>query len=159
MRKSNQLSAAFVRTVTAPGVYSNGNGLTLRVDKSGKRWVQRVTINGKRRNIGLGSYRLLFLAEAREKAIANAKVIRDGLDPIVERRQARELALRPTIPTFAEAAERVIKERLPTWRNVKHGAQWSSTLETYAYPIIRGKVCGPGDDRQYFVGPDSCLGR
>ncbi len=64
MRNSNQLSAAFVRTVTAHGVYSDGNGLTLRVDRSGKRWVQRLTINGKRRNIGLGGYCLVSLAEA-----------------------------------------------------------------------------------------------
>ena len=70
MRNSNQLSAAFVRTVTAHGVYSDGNGLTLRVDRSGKRWVQRLTINGKRRNIGLGGYCLVSLAEALENAMA-----------------------------------------------------------------------------------------
>ncbi len=111
MRDSNQLSAAFVRTVTAHGVYSDGNGLTLRVDKSGKRWVQRVTINGKRRNIGLGGYPVASLKEAREQAMSNAKAIGNGLDPILEKRRAREVALSPTIPTFAEAAQRVIEER------------------------------------------------
>ena len=135
-RNSNSLSAAFVRTVAAHGAYADGNGLTLRVDKSGKRWIQRVTIGSKRRNIGLGSYPAVPLAEAREWAINNAKAIRNGLDPILEKRRARELALAPTIPTFAEASQKVIESRRRTWRNHKHAAQWSSTLETYAYPII-----------------------
>jgi integrase len=140
MRNSNQLSAAFVRTVTGHGVYSDGNGLTLRVDKSGKRWVQRVTINGKRHNIGLGSYRLVSLAEARDNALANAQTIRHGRDPVLEKRQALEESRRLDKPTFAVAAETVIELRRPTWRNAKHSAQWSSTLTTYAFPIIGSKL-------------------
>ena len=139
VKKSNSLSAAFIRTVKAHGTYADGNGLTLRVDGSGKRWVQRVTINARRRNIGLGGYPAVPLAEAREQAIANAKAIRNGLDPIQEKRRARELALAPTIPTFSEASLIVIENRRGTWRNHKHAAQWSSTLETYAYPIIGKK--------------------
>ena len=139
MRKSNSLSAAFIRTVTAHGAYSDGNGLTLRVDKSGKRWVQRVTIDSKRHNIGLGAYPAVPLAKARELAVANAQVIREGRNPIAEKRQAREKSRRPDKPTFADAASRVIELRRPTWRNVKHAAQWSSTLETYTYPIIGKK--------------------
>ena len=139
MRKSNSLSAAFIRTVTAHGAYSDGNGLTLRVDKSGKRWVQRVTIDSKRHNIGLGAYPAVPLAKARELAVANAQAIREGRNPIAEKRQAREKSRRPDKPTFADAASRVIELRRPTWRNVKHAAQWSSTLETYTYPIIGKK--------------------
>lgn len=135
-KKSDSLSPAFVRTVKSHGSYGDGNGLTLLVDKSGKRWIQRVTINGRRRNIGLGGFPAVSLAEARNQATANAKAIGDGLDPILERRRARELALRPTIPTFTEAAKRVIDDRRATWRNHKHAAQWSSTLETYAHPRI-----------------------
>ena len=88
MKDSNQLSVAFVRTVTVHGVYSDGNGLTLRVDKSGKLWVQRVTINGKRRNIGLGGYPVASRKEAREQAMSNAKAIGNGLDPILEKHRA-----------------------------------------------------------------------
>ena len=139
MRKSNSLSAAFIRTVTAHGAYSDGNGLTLRVDKSGKRWVQRVTIDSKRHNIGLGAYPAVPLAKARQLAVANAQAIREGRNPIAEKRQAREKSRRPDKPTFADAASRVIELRRPTWRNVKHAAQWSSTLETYTYPIIGKK--------------------
>ena len=135
-KKFNALSPAFVRTVNSYGTYGDGNGLTLLVDKSGKRWIQRVTINGRRRNLGLGGFPEISLAEARNQATANAKAIRGGLDPILEKRRARELALRPTIPTFAGVAKRVIDDRRPTWRNNKHAAQWSSTLETYAHPKI-----------------------
>ena len=139
LKKSNSLSAAFVRTVVDHGDYSDGNGLTLRVDKSGKRWVQRVTIASRRRNIGLGGYPAVLLAKARESAAINAQVIREGRNPITERRQAREEARKQDKPTFSQAATIVISDRRETWRNVKHRAQWSSTLETYAYPII-GKM-------------------
>ena len=138
-KKSNSLSAAFIRTVNDHGTYSDGNGLALRVDKSGKRWVQRVTIAGRRHNIGLGGYPPVSLAKAREWAVINAQVIREGRNPISERRQAREEARKRDKPTFSEAAAIVIEERRENWRNVKHRAQWSSTLETYAYPII-GKM-------------------
>ena len=140
MRNSNSLSAAFVRTATAHGAYSDGNGLTLRVDSSGKRWIQRVTIGGKRHNLGLGGYPVVPLAKARAWALANAQSICEGRNPITEKRQAREESRKPDKPTFADAASRVIELRRPTWRNVKHGAQWSSTLETYAYPIIGKKL-------------------
>ena len=139
MARSNSLSAAFVRNVGAPGVYADGNGLTLRVDGSGKRWVQRVTINGKRRNMGLGGYPPVSLGRARELAVSNAQAIREGRDPIEEKRRALEDARRPDKPTFTEAAESVIDLRRPTWRNAKHAAQWSSTLATYANPIIGRK--------------------
>ena len=123
-----------------PRRYSDGNGLTLRVDSSGKRWIQRVTIGGKRHNLGLGGYPVVSLAKARTSAVANALAIREGRNLITEKRQAREESRKPDKPTFADAASMVIELRRPTWRNVKHGAQWTSTLETYAYPIIGQKL-------------------
>ena len=89
VKKSNSLSAAFVRTIGAYGAYSDGNGLTLRVDKSGKRWIQRVTIAGRRHNMGLGGYPAIPLAKAREMAFMNSQAIREGRNPISEKRQAR----------------------------------------------------------------------
>ena len=142
MRNSNQLSAAFVRAVPGHGVYSDGNGLTLRVDKWGKLWVQRVSINGKRHNMGLSSYRLVSLAEARDNALANAQTIRHGRNPVLEQHQAREESRRLDKPTFAVAAEKMINLKRPTWRNAKHSAQWSSTLTTYAFPIYRKQTRG-----------------
>ena len=139
-RKQNALSAAMVRTVTTPGTYSDGNGLTLRVEPSGtKHWVQRVTVHGKRRNIGLGSFPTVSLADARELATDNQRLIRQGRDPIAEKRQAAEERRRPAIPTFAQAAARVIEMRRPTWSNAKHASQWENTLAAYAHPVIGRK--------------------
>ncbi len=82
-RKQNALSPAMVRTVSIPGTYSDGNGLTLRVEPGGtKHWVQRVTIQGKRRNIGLGSLPTVSLADAREMAAANQRGHQAGTGPL-----------------------------------------------------------------------------
>ena len=72
------LSAAF-RTVAESGRYADGSGLYLHVDPSGaRRWVQRLVIRGRSRGLGLGSYALVSLAEARELALANRKLARAG---------------------------------------------------------------------------------
>lgn len=129
-----KLSAVFVRTVNAPGKYFDGHGLFLKVDASGaRRWVQRIVIRGKRTELGLGSASLVSLAEARQTALENRKAAREGKDPLQARR-AEQAAL-----TFEEAARKVHTLHLPTWRNAKHGAQFISTLETYAFPIM-GKI-------------------
>ncbi len=136
-RKQQVLSAALVRTVSAPGLYSDGNGLNLKVETSGsKRWVQRVTIGGIRHNLGLGGYPTVSLSEARELATDNQRAIRQGRDPLSEKRQATEDRRRPRVPTFAEAAGRVVGMRRPTWSNPKHASQWENTLSTYAFPVI-----------------------
>lgn len=78
-----RLSAAQVRTQTEPGFYADGHGLYLKVDDSGaKRWIQRIVIAGKRRDIGLGSASLVSLAEARETALQHRKAARAGEDPL-----------------------------------------------------------------------------
>ena len=133
-RAEKALSAAFVRTVTAPGKYTDGHGLLLKVDMSGaKRWVQRIMIRGKRTEIGMGSASLVTLAEAREAALQNRKLARAGGDPLQSKRASEALL------TFEEASRKVHKIHEPTWRNKKHAAQFISTLETYAVPRI-GKL-------------------
>ena len=130
-----------VRTVKAPGQYADLNGLNPRVADSGaKHWIQRVTIAGKRRNIGLGGYPAVSLAEAREVAAANLRVIREGRDPIAEKRQTAEEQRRLPTPTFAHAAQPVIAPRRPTWSNAKHAAQWENTLATYVHPTLGKKL-------------------
>ncbi|MBL4874618.1 MAG: tyrosine-type recombinase/integrase [Rhodobacteraceae bacterium] len=125
------LSAAFVRTVTEPGKYFDGHGLFLKVDKSGaRRWVQRINIRGKRTEMGLGSVSLVSLAEAREVAVENRKLARAGGDPLRSKHEAE------AILTFEEAARKVHEIHKPSWRNVKHAAQFISTLETYTFPRI-----------------------
>ena len=129
-RPNNALSATRVRTAKKPGRYADGNGLYLLIDQRGnKRWIQRLTIRGSRTDLGLGSYPLVSLVEARERAFATLKLAREGGDPRAEKR-------REVMPTFAEAAQKVIEFNRPTWRNIKHARQWESTLKTYAFPYF-----------------------
>jgi integrase len=134
MSRSARLSAAKVRQVLEAGKYYDGNGLFLRVEPTGsKRWVQRLTIHGKQREIGLGAADLVTLAEARDAAIENRKLARAGGDPLAAKRN------RVAVPTFDEAVQKVIELYSPTWRNAKHAAQFRNTLSTYAGPIIGAK--------------------
>ncbi|MBD9529845.1 site-specific integrase [Paracoccus sp. PAR01] len=133
LRRDKVLTAALVRSVKEPGKYHDGggSGLFLRVDANGARfWVQRVTFRGKRHEIGLGSPAVVSLAEARTAALENRRLIHSGVDPLAEKRKAREVV------TFALAVESCIGARTATFRNEKHKAQWRSTLETYAVPVL-----------------------
>ena len=113
------------------GRYSDGNGLYLQVDSSGaRRWVQRLVIRGTSRTLGLGGCAVVSLAEARERALGNRKLARAGGDPLAERRHARGM------PTFEEAAAKVLALHRPGWRNAKHAAQWATTLQEYAHPHL-----------------------
>ena len=126
----NALSAVRVRKEKRPGRYADGQALYLVVDPSGaRRWVQRIVIRGKRTDLGIGGWPAVSLAEARETALANRKLAREGGDPRVERRRIK-------MPTFAEAAERVIALRRPDWRHPKTAEHWQSRLRTHAYPIL-----------------------
>ena len=127
-RPEHALSADFVRTVAEPGRYCDGQGLYLEVQPSGSRsWVQRVAVRGRRREMGLGSFPLVSLDEARRQAFANRKLARAGGDPVAARRAADE-------PTFADVAERVWRQMRPGWRNLRYGRDWLSGLTPVAFP-------------------------
>jgi integrase len=131
MGMANRLSVASVKAASAPGRYADGNALYLLVGpSSGKSWLARVTRHGRQRDIGLGSASLVTLAQARDLCRTVRIQVRAGLDPIVERNKSRG------VPTFREAAAKFIAENRATWRNAKHGAQWLSTLEAYAFPRL-----------------------
>ena len=118
------LSAAFVRTAP-PGRHADGNGLYLFVQPSGTRsWIQRLVIRGRKRKreLGLGSVALVSLAEAREKALANRKLAREGGDPLAEKRR------RQGVPSFAEATARVVEQKQAGWRRRAHGREWILTF-------------------------------
>ncbi|MBL0407241.1 tyrosine-type recombinase/integrase [Microvirga aerilata] len=119
-----------VRNLNKPGRYADGNGLYLVVDPSGaKRWLLRVVVHGKRRDIGLGGTSLVSLSEAREKALSCRKLARDGGDPLAEKRKKKR-----EIPTFTKAAEQVHAEHKASWKNKKHVDQWINTLKEYVFP-------------------------
>ncbi|MAI48118.1 MAG: DUF4102 domain-containing protein [Hyphomicrobiaceae bacterium TMED74] len=125
------LSARKVATAPA-GRHSDGKGLMLLVKKSGARsWVFRYQLDGKRRDMGLGPYPEINLAAAREKVMVLRRQLIEGVDPL---NSASERVF-----TFRDLAAELIENKRPGWKNAKHAAQWVSTLEAYAYPIL-GKM-------------------
>ena len=131
-----KLFAAQIRALTKPGRYMDGDGLSLLLTAPRKGyWVLRSTINGRRRDIGLGPLDLVTLAEARELAIDMRRDIQRGIDPIEERKRQKIEIL-----TFKAAAEKVHTEQKATWKNGKHQDQWINTLETYAFPKLGDRL-------------------
>jgi len=133
---SGNLTKRAVETL-GQGRHGDGNGLYLVVDPSGaRRWIVRVTVKGQknrqgkplRTDFGLGGADVVTLQEARSKALEYRRMAKQGLNPRYN--AARE------IPTFEEVARQVHIERLPTWKNQKHGQQWINTLRDYAFPKI-----------------------
>ena len=99
-------------------MHGDGNGLYLRVTGSGSRsWMQQIVIHGRRRDLGLGGYPTIGLAQARALALANKALVTAGRDPLAERNRAN-------VPTFREAAKKVYEANLPRWRSGKHTVHW-----------------------------------
>lgn len=124
------------------GSHSDGGGLILRLNGKGSaNWLHRYQMNGKRRDMGLGSYPIVSLADARAKVAEARKLIADGKDPITER--DRQAALRAyqaaSGVTFEQVAAYYLDSNLESWKNAKHRYQWQSTLSTYVYPVIGHK--------------------
>jgi integrase len=143
-RKAKELSPLVIGRITKPGIHAVGgvSGLYLQVIESGARsWLLRALMGGKRRDMGLGGFPDVTVAQAREKARAAREMLDRGIDPIEERRQARSAlaATRAAAKTFEECVDDFMKARESEWRNPKHRQQWKNTLDTYAGPII-GKL-------------------
>ena len=145
--KAKELSALAVQRLTAPGMHAVGGvaGLYLCVSSSGSRsWIARVNVDGKRREMGLGSFPDVSLSIAREKARAARSDTTMGIDPVAHRKEARSArqALKATQKTFADCAKAYIEAHSDSWRNAKHRAQWPSTFETYVYPTMGTVMVG-----------------
>ena len=126
-----KLTAKFVENISKAGKYYDQHGLFLHVRPSGaKKWLQRYTFQGRRREIGLGSAKIVSVATARRNAHQNLVLVSEGIDPIEDKKQDS------IIPSFEVAAREVYEDNRPTWRNAKHAAQFITTLETYAFPVI-----------------------
>lgn len=138
-----KLTARRVATLDTAGFYRDGEGLYLKVGKTGgKSWILRTVIQGRRRDLGLGSASLVPLSEARLIAREYRKTAREGGDPDAIRK--RESL------SFSEAAERVHAQLRPTWRNKKHAETWLSTVANYANPAF-------GDRPIHTIGPSDIL--
>ena len=132
-----------------PGMHADGNGLYLRVQDSGaKGWIFRFQLNGKRREMGIGTLADLPAKEARGKAAELGAQLRSGTDPIEKRKQdeadavAAAKAAEAHATTFDEAAAEYIKTHKAGWKNTKHAQQWENTIAAYASPIIGTKSVG-----------------
>ena len=138
----NKLSPTGIKNKSERGYYADGGGLYFRVSAFDTRsWAFRFTMLGKAREMGLGAYPDVTLMEARERAAEARRLLRDGVDPI-EARKATRSATAAAVSralTFGQCVDAYIAKESPAWKNSKHEAQWRSTLETYAYPVI-GKL-------------------
>ena len=132
---ANEVKAALAK----PGTYGDGDGLFLKVSRTGgASWLLRVQHDGKRRDIGLGSAKLVTLAAARAKAAEARKATReDGRDLVTEKRKAKAESI-----TFREAAKTYHETHKNQWANAKHADQWINTMEAYAFPTLGSKPVG-----------------
>lgn len=126
-----------------PKMHSDGDGLYLRVKSSGSSsWLYRYRTGGKLRDMGLGAYPEITLAEARDLAADARKLAKTGSDPLEVRRKAREAVeveqrrAEALATTFESVALNYIESQKAGWKNAKHASQWTNTLRTYAFPVI-----------------------
>jgi hypothetical protein len=135
----NRLSARGAGAVSKPGYHPDGGGLYLQVTSSGsKSWIYRYSLDGKTREMDLGSYSVVSLAEARDAAQACRRLRQDGIDPIDHRKSKRasDTMCKATDLTFDQCADAYIAAHRSGWRNPKHAEQWANTLRMYASPKI-----------------------
>ena len=141
MSKRNQLSAAKCDKA-GPGRYHDGGGLNLQVRANGsKAWIFRFTcpLTGKRQDMGLGRYGKydVTLADARVEAGKMRAIVRDGRNPLAERKaRMAEARRQANTLTFRQCRDQYVKDNASAWRNEKHTAQWTSTLDTYAKRLL-----------------------
>src|SRR5262249_38719171 len=128
-RKINRLNARAVATISKCGRHADGGGLYLSISPNGgRRWVFLYRWHGKPTEIGFGSARDVPLVRARELATKARALLAEGLNPKDTRRATDK-------PTFGKFADGYIEAMKPSWRNAKHAAQWTMTLQNYAAPL------------------------
>jgi integrase len=138
-QKIHRLSALKVAKSKRPGMYADGGGLYLQVGSNESRsWIFRFKANGRTRDMGLGSLATVSLAEARELAAECRRLRLSGMDPIESRKAERvkaQLSAARSM-TFDQCRDAFIDAYKSAWRNAKHKAQWTSSLETYVTPVF-----------------------
>ena len=123
------ITAAKIRRFT-PGFHHIDTTLYIKVlPTGGKCWIQRLLINGVRRDLGLGGWPTVTLEEAKAKALDNRRLLREGQDPLALKRKAK-------LPTFRAAAEKTYESLRPRWRSVVVARNWWNILERHAFKKI-----------------------
>jgi integrase len=137
---AKRLTALTVNSLVKQGNWPDGDNLYLRIRHDGsKSWAFRYKVAGKQHWMSLGPVRDVTLAEAREAARKLRNDLREGISPLEQRRERQALALNAEGRTFDAVAKLYIEAHRTGWKNVKHAAQWQSTLDAYASPVI-GKL-------------------
>lgn len=130
----NRLTPKKVASISEPGRYAGGGNLYLLVSKTGaKSWVFMYRLNGKQRELGLGSTRAVQVAAARRQAVVCREALATGTDP-------RSLRVEREAPTFGQATREVIESFKPNWKNAKHVQQWENTIAHYCGPLLKLRV-------------------
>ena len=126
------LTARKVRTIARPGIYKDGGGLRLIVTAKGtKRWELWISIDRKKRELGLGVFPDVSLQEARDEADRIRRAARDGIDLRKQQRDEEARAL-----TFRQAFDVYFSVKRKQLSNAKHLKQWASTMESYVFPVF-----------------------
>ncbi len=124
-----RLTAMKVKHMAKPGRYSDGDTLILNVTQQGsKNWIQRLTINGRRRDLGLGPFPEISLQEAREKSFENKRAVVHGRNPLADKER--------DMLTFEQAARKYYEENLPRWKPGRASARWLQLVEGLAFKQI-----------------------
>lgn len=143
-----KLSVKGLESLKKPGRYADGDGLWLQVRKPdsnrkiesaepARSWLFRYAWQGRQRQMGLGPYPDVGLKDARDAAHRARKAVRDGLDPIGEKRaKAAQVKAHLAAMTFDGVLKLYLAAHEETWRNAKHRQQWKNTIETYASPVF-----------------------
>lgn len=140
-RKAKDISPLALSKLKDAGMHFVGHvaGLALRVSDTGARsWILRIMVGGKRCDIGLGAYPSIGLSVAKDLALGMRQQVKNGINPLEAKRvaQSRLRLEQASFMSFKQAAEGYISAHRTGWKNPKHAAQWESTLNTYAYPVI-----------------------
>lgn len=138
-RTLQRLTPMQVKRAAAGDFLADGGGLYLQVGPSGaKSWIFRYKRSGRSRDMGLGALHTISLADARDRAQAQRKLLVDGIDPLDARNAARrqQSIQRAKVVTFADCAKAYVDAHQIGWRNPKHIEQWRNTLDTYAAPVL-----------------------
>jgi len=144
---AKELSALEVKRLNTPGWHAVGGvaGLLLQIRPPAKptaamprSWLLRIRIGGQRQPVGLGSYPQVSLAEARDQAKKLSAEAKSGVNLVAKKRAQRSamIATASKNKTFKECAEAYMEAHASDYTNEKHRKQWTSTLETYAYPVL-----------------------
>jgi integrase len=137
-RSLARLTALAVKKAKEPGVYQDGGGLRFVVTPAGTRqWVLRVTVNGKRRDVGLGGYPTVSLEDARSLAAEHRSTAKTGGDPFEERRLEKARAR-----TYREAFSDYFATKKKELSNGSHVREWESCMQRYVFPKIGDRPVG-----------------